>query len=100
MNVMFWGGASEADKQLAVLRLNTFSRVKLGNHVCTGKHVCIGSSAYLVWCSVPEMRFGANMAEPPRTATERAWQLLQQLTEVLKRDLVFLVFPCLNESVI
>ena len=46
------------------------------------------------------MHFGANMAEPPRTATERAWQLLQQLTKVLKRDLVFLVFPCLNESVI
>ena len=65
MDVMFWEGASEADKQLAGLRLNTFSRVKLGNHVCTGKRVCIGSSACLVWCNVLEMRFGANMAEPP-----------------------------------
>ena len=46
------------------------------------------------------MRFGANLAEPLQTAAERAWQLLQQLTEVLKRDLDFLVFPCLNESVI
>ena len=46
------------------------------------------------------MRFGANLAEPPRTAAERAWQLLQQLTEVLKRDLDFLDFPCLNESII
>ena len=48
MDVMFWEGASEADKQLAVLRLNTFSRVKLGNHFGAGKRVCIGSSAYLV----------------------------------------------------
>ena len=48
MDAMFWEGASEVDKQLAVLRLNTFSRVKLGNHVCAGKHMCIWSSAYLV----------------------------------------------------
>ena len=46
------------------------------------------------------MHFGANLAEAPRTAAERAWQLLQQLTEVLKRDLAFLDFPGLNESVI
>ena len=100
MDAMFWEGASEVDKQLAVLRLNTFSRVKLGNNVCAGKRVCIEASAYLVWCGVPEMRFGANLAEPPRTTAERAWQLLQQLTEVLKRDLDFLDFPRLNESVI
>ena len=48
MDVMFWEGASEIDKQLAVLRLNRFSRVKLGNHVCAGKCVRIWSSAYLV----------------------------------------------------
>ena len=65
MDVMFWENASEADKRLAVLCLNTFSRVKLGNHVCAGKRVCIGSRVYLVWCGVLEMRFGANMAELP-----------------------------------
>ena len=48
MDAMFWEGASEVDKQLAVLRLNTFSRVKLGNNICAGKRVCIESSAYLV----------------------------------------------------
>ena len=48
MDVMFWKGASEADKQLAVLSLNTFSKVKLGNHVCAGKRMRIWSSAYLI----------------------------------------------------
>ena len=48
MDVMFWEGALEADKQLAVLTLTTFSRIKLGNHVCAGKRMRIWSSAYLI----------------------------------------------------
>ena len=60
----------------------------------------IWSSAYLIWCGVLQMRFGTNMMELLRTPKERAWQLHQQLMEVLKRGLVFRVFKCLNESVI
>ena len=48
MDVMFWEGASEIDKRLAVLSQNTFSRVMLGDHVCTGERMRIWSSAYLI----------------------------------------------------
>ena len=48
MDVMFWEGTSEINKQLATLSLNTFSRVMFGDHVCAGKHMCIWSSAYLI----------------------------------------------------
>ena len=48
MDVMFWEGASEIDKQLAVLSLNTFSWVMLGDHVYAGKRMRIWSSAYLI----------------------------------------------------
>ena len=48
MDIMSWEGASEIDKQLAVLSLNMFSRVKLGDHICAGKRMRIWSSLYFV----------------------------------------------------
>ena len=62
-----------------------------------------GNHAYSVWWlerGLLKMRFGASMTELLWTPNKHAWQLRQQLTEVLKLGLVFLVFTCLNESVI